>query len=341
MKLSKKSSLKYKLLTKDELIINLDRLSRFKLPEYSFNRVFTEIIIKCLISPKYSKEDINELDSDYIVYLIETIWNDSVNKLYKSDNVKNYSFKALRLIIKHTFKNLNNRTKTFLKAKLNISPILQNLEYESAPFNLKFLIRTDSEFKNENDITIENMESLCRKYGFYYPIKKLIIVEGITEEILLPVFANRIHYDFNKYGIYVLGAGGKSKSPSLYLKLKEKLNIPVILLFDDDAKEICTTLSDILLKKDKYIIIENGEFEDILSKNTIKRTLNSEYEPATPIVAEDLRKYDRMCLNIENFYRTRHLGEFKKSKFAKLIAQNIKYETDITKEIKEILSKII
>ena len=48
-----------------------------------------------------------------------------------------------------------------------------------------------------------------------------------------------------------------------------------------------------------------------------------------------------MCENLEYIYRTRHLGEFKKSAFAKIIAQNIKYDTDITDEIKNIINEII
>ena len=46
------------------------------------------------------------------------------------------------------------------------------------------------------------------------------------------------------------------------------------------------------------------------------------------------------CENIEEFYRTRHLGEYKKSRVSKLIANNIAYKTDITEEIKEIITFI-
>jgi hypothetical protein len=48
-----------------------------------------------------------------------------------------------------------------------------------------------------------------------------------------------------------------------------------------------------------------------------------------------------MCSNIEYFYRTRKLGEFKKAKFSKLIAENIKYNSDITDEIQKLINQII
>jgi hypothetical protein len=48
-----------------------------------------------------------------------------------------------------------------------------------------------------------------------------------------------------------------------------------------------------------------------------------------------------MCENIQLFYRTRHLGEYKKSKVSKIIAKNIKYKTDITQEVRDILRQIL
>ena len=48
-----------------------------------------------------------------------------------------------------------------------------------------------------------------------------------------------------------------------------------------------------------------------------------------------------MCENIELFYKSRHLGEYKKSKVAKILAENIKYDTDISDEIKNIIKMII
>ena len=315
-------------------IISLDRLSRFKLPEESFSRVFSDILIKCLITPKYSKNELEELSGDEISKLVEKIWNDSVKKLFPK-KTKQQNTKILKFIIKETFKNFDNKTKALINTNLNIDLLLENIKYENAPINLKFLIKCHK-LKSKKEILEQS-----KKYNLLFPIRKLVIVEGITEEVLLPVFADKTGNNFDKNGIFILGAGGKSKSPSLYTKLKDKLKIPVILLFDNDAKEICNLLDKNLLNKDKSIIIENGEFEDIISKNLIKRALNSEYEIASPILISDLSISNRMCQNIQLFYRTRHLGEYKKSKVSKIIAKNIKYRTDISKEVKDIIYQII
>lgn len=336
-----KSSIKYKLLTFDELVINLDRLSRFKLPEDSFNRVFTSVLQKCLIQPTYSKAEIENLDAKYISDLVKEIWNKSVKNCCNTETNNINCNKALKLIIEHAFKNIDKRTKTLINTKLNISPILKMLSYKDAVFNLQFLMKVNEIFNQDSEFNIESLIELRNKFNLKYPISKILIVEGITEEILLPVFADKLNSNFDKNGIYILGAGGKSKSPALYLKLKNRVNIPIILLFDADAFEICNNLKETLIRKDKYILIPYGEFEDILSLNLIKRSLNNEYEPATPIIKDDLHIYNKMCENIENFYRTRHLGEFKKAKLSKILAQNVKYKTDITKEIKNLIHNII
>lgn len=331
-----KSSIKYNLLSFDELVINLDRLSRFKLPEDSFSRVFSSILSKHLLEPKYSKKDIENEDAKVISKMVKQIWNDSVKAYTQEKTTKYIENNALKTIIKRTFKNIDEKTEILINTELNTVPILKNINYQNAPLNLKFLIKA-----MENQVCNLSLEEIREKYSLCFPVSKLLIVEGITEEILLPVFADKLNKNFNKNGIYVLGAGGKSKSPSLYMQLKEKLKIPVILLFDEDAREICRDLKNNLLKKDKYILIEHGEFEDILPVSLIKRSLNNEYMPATPVNFQELRQEEKMCDNIEAFYRTRHLGEFKKSKLAKIIAENVKYETDITEDIKKLISCVI
>ena len=67
------------------------------------------------------------------------------------------------------------------------------------------------------------------------------------------------------------------------MKMKDKLRIPVTILFDSDGKEISEILKCHLEEKDKTVLIKKGEFEDILSLNLIKRSLNKEYEPVTPV----------------------------------------------------------
>ena len=338
---SKPENFKFKLLSLEELIINLDRLTRFKLPDESYFRVFYSILYKNLIIPKYTKTEIERLSPEVISNYVKIIWNTSVKSLFPNKKVNFIINKTIKLIIKKQFKNIEKSTKKLIDTKLLLSPIIEKINYDTAPYNLKVLIKANQEFKTKNSINYEKLIRLREKFNLKFPVEKLLIVEGITEENLLPVFANRLHHNFDKEGIYILGAGGKSKSPDIYLKLKNKLKTPVILLFDSDAKEICELLKQNLLKKDKTIIINRGEFEDILSLNLLKRSLNREYNQYKLIIKKDLQIYKRMCHNIEHYYKTRKLGEFKKAKLSKIVAQNVKYNTDITDEVRDIIDKII
>lgn len=325
--------IKFKNLTKDELIISLDRLSRFKLPEISFKRVVFSIISKNLISPKYSKEELENLSCECIVKIFEKIWNDSVVSIY-GNKYKANSSKALQYLVKSTYKNYDETIKKLICSKIIIQPILNDIDDNSLPCNLKYLKKC---LKCK---TVDDIAFTIKKYSLKFPVRKLLIVEGITEEILLPVFAKKLGYDFDKLGVFVLGAGGKSKSPALYMELKDKLKIPVVFLFDKDAEEIAKNLESVILPKDRIVVIQQGEFEDILSVNLIKRTLNKEYEPVTKLTVSELKQSDRMCENISEFYKRRHLGEFKKSKLSKMISENIKYSSDISKDIKTLLNQL-
>lgn len=324
---------KFKNLTYDELLINLDRLSRFKLPEISYKRVFIDIVLKCSIYPKFTKNELEELDAKLLSFLVKTIWNTSIDVIFgKSDYDKT---NVLQLTLLNTFKNIDISTKTLIKTKLKIQKLLASSNYEKLPLNLKFLSETMF-LSNIEDITAKSISN-----KLLFPVRKLIIVEGITEEILLPVFASKLGYDFKKYGIFILGSGGKSKSPVLYNNLKGKLKIPIILLFDADASDICSSLKKNIDKKDKLICLDKGEFEDILSINLIKRSLNNEYEPISKVTILEIKLYNKRCNFLQDFFRSRQLGEFKKAKFAKILSNNIKYKSDISEDIKILIDNII
>ena len=74
-------SIKIKPLTKEQIIISADRLTRFKFTEQKYLRVFTDILVNNLISPKMKKTEIEETDYKKITELAEYIINSSLEKL--------------------------------------------------------------------------------------------------------------------------------------------------------------------------------------------------------------------------------------------------------------------
>ena len=58
--------IKYKKLTREQLLISLDRLTRFKSTKEKYLRVFFDIILSNLIEPKYKKTELEKLEIQII-----------------------------------------------------------------------------------------------------------------------------------------------------------------------------------------------------------------------------------------------------------------------------------
>ncbi|MBQ9688886.1 hypothetical protein IJV79_04550, partial [bacterium] len=74
-------NLKIKPLSKQKIIISIDRLTRFKPTDEKYSRVFNEIILSNLLEPKFKKDELNKLDVKKIVELVEKIFDFSLKSL--------------------------------------------------------------------------------------------------------------------------------------------------------------------------------------------------------------------------------------------------------------------
>ena len=70
--------MKIKQLTKEQLTISIDRLTRFKETETKYLRVFKDIITNNLIEPKIKKHELDEMDYENLKNIAENIINSSV-----------------------------------------------------------------------------------------------------------------------------------------------------------------------------------------------------------------------------------------------------------------------
>ena len=173
-----------------------------------------------------------------------------------------------------------------------------------------------------------------------FPIDKVILVEGITEEILLPVFARKLDYDFYANGVQVIPAGGKNQVVKMYYKLVSELKVPIFVLLDKDAEENINQIKPRLRDFDKIHLVSCGEFEDLLPKALIVRTVNSHFKNFLTITDKDLAVGNSMVVVLEEIFKTKGLHEFKKAEFAKLVKENIVSTLDISPEIVSIVEEI-
>lgn len=323
------NNVKVKPLTKEQLTISIDRLTRFKNPEVKYLRVFGELITNNLIQPKYKKSDIEKMDSEEVKNLAEFIINYSLENLglpKDEDYIINqrlYDYEKSVYII-------SENIEKFLKNKINYKAFVTLID-ENSPKNLKWLKALGSPM----DIKQERFKNSLR-----FPVEKVVIAEGATEETLLPEFAKRCGYDFDKEGIYVLSAGGKNQVVKLYYRLVDSLKLPIFVLLDKDAKENLEEIKPKLRPIDKIHLLACGEFEDLLPLELVQRTLDYQLNNISMMEKEMLNAPEPRVKILEEVFKTRGMHEFKKVEFAQMVKKNIKTDADISDEIGEIINEI-
>ncbi|MCM1003985.1 MAG: ATP-dependent endonuclease [Candidatus Gastranaerophilales bacterium] len=315
--------MKFKKLTKEQIIISIDRLTRFKPTKEKYIRVFTDILTSALIEPKIKKSDIAKMDLSKITEMVCDIFNASFE--ISSDNTINNKLKEFE---NNVFIN-DTETQKLLNNNINYTEALKLIE-EDCPVNLKWL----KSLKDNNQL--ENRKNHFLKY----PLEKIILVEGITEEILLPAFSKFLGHDFYAEGIQIIAAGGKNQVVKMYYKLSQEVKLPIFVLLDRDAEDNIRQIEPRLREHDRIHLVSCGEFEDLLPKSLIIKTVNAHFKNFLAINEHDLSEELPTAKILENIFKTRGLHEFKKAEFAKLVREKIAENTDISEEIALIIKEI-
>lgn len=107
--------------------------------------------------------------------------------------------------------------------------------------------------------------------GFF--ANKIILVEGATEELAIPIYFERLGFDPTEFGIEIIGVGGKGNLAKWW-RLFSLYQIPTFICFDNDFKD---DDAKGFKRKDalKAIGIRDEELETILSID--KWTLSDKY----------------------------------------------------------------
>ena len=329
--------MKFKNLSKEQLLISFDRLTRFKSTKEKYFRVFSDIITSNLIEPAYKKQELITMQAEKITKIAEEIINVSLNDLSNiltsTPHLQQSSERKINKIIENYENSVfinDDKTKKYLKNNINFDLFIPLID-ESCPINLRWLKAIS---KNAD------LKKLRHENGYKFPIEKVLLVEGITEEILLPAFSKYLAFDFYKEGIQIIPAGGKNQVVKMYYKLIEELKLPIFILLDKDAEENISQIKPKLRDIDKIHLVSCGEFEDLLPKTLIIKTVNNELNNFASISQEDLDKELPTAKNLENIFKTKGLHEFKKADFAKMVKDNITEDSDISPEIASIIMEI-
>lgn len=159
------------------------------------------------------------------------------------------------------------------------------------------------------------------------PVKTLVIVEGETEKLLLPVFAQAMNLDFDQLGVHILPAGGKNHVLSIYRQQAAVLNCPIFVVLDQDAQAIGDKIRADLRKGDYIFTIQEGEFEDLYDLRLVLKTINQNYQPYPEVSEYGFQEIATQSYakgrvqTLKALWQAYNLGSFDKIDFAMKYAE--------------------
>jgi hypothetical protein len=158
----------------------------------------------------------------------------------------------------------------------------------------------------------------------------IILVEGATEAVLLPLLAECLKVDLLGERALVVPAGGANQVVKKYLYEKEIYSLPIFVILDLDAAEQSEILASSLRDVDRLHVLSDGEIEDILRLDVFVPMLNR-YIASLPGIVNDNRpiKPEHFGAGVPRkqiltrLWRERGLGKFDKVGFAKFTAEDL------------------
>lgn len=276
--------------------------------------------------------NVNKIDSAEIIYLLKSIGYGQCADLSEMKNLTEFDKVYINYFTEHT-----------INYDLFFNYIIKSNNIFKLPVLTKRIFKLWQFIQNRNT----KLEDLCKKSlelreKLKVPVSPeiFLITEGITEEQLLPTFSQIYGFDFASNGVYLTSAGGKNQVLKMYKDYKDKLNIPIFVLLDSDAKTIAEEISSIKRFQDNVYVIGEGEFEDILTHQLILKTINNNYSLLAKVNKNELRSENSMVLTLKELWKLKGFGDFSKAEFAKQISDNISEKSDISATIVNIFDSI-
>ena len=168
----------------------------------------------------------------------------------------------------------------------------------------------------------------------------LILVEGESEEIAIPILAVRERFILSERKIQVYNSKSKQKLKEDFFNLKEKYpERKIICLLDSDATKERDDIQRVVDgNKNMYrlVFISNGTLEDIFDLQTSIEIINELYSEGETITIDDIDTKKDFLSNMKKLLYHKKKAQFDKVLFAKTISLKLDIKK-IPKEIKEIL----
>ena len=154
----------------------------------------------------------------------------------------------------------------------------------------------------------------------------IILVEGATELILLPYFAQIYGINLLEKGALIWVAGGANQIARKYSHLRHSVNLPIFCLFDHDAGAVSQNILPELRSCDSIYVLTDGEIEDLMPLDILVSEINHYlacdplHDISKPVLTTDFDSRQKRTLTLEKIWKKMALGKFEKVKFAHFVA---------------------
>lgn len=176
--------------------------------------------------------------------------------------------------------------------------------------------------------------------------KAIILVEGLTEQVLLPYIAGAYGLNLADRGAIIVAAGGADQLARKYLYLRDKINLPIFCIFDRDASSFAVEISAKLRTGDQVHVLADGEIEDLMPLDFLVDKLNRYFaadplcDQNQPVEISDFCSEDRRTHILHKIWRERTMDKFDKVKFAKFIADQPQEQDMLSADGKRMLARL-
>ncbi len=154
----------------------------------------------------------------------------------------------------------------------------------------------------------------------------LLLVEGQSEEILMPAFARALGVSLDNLAVNLNPCGGAKQVAKQYLSVKEVTQLPILVVLDADVEEPTEIVRDSLRACDQLIVLTKGEIEDTFDEPTFFRILNRyllEQGFAEQLSPIGTYHSEKRTIAVERALKARGLGTFDKIEFARVAAESM------------------
>ncbi len=169
----------------------------------------------------------------------------------------------------------------------------------------------------------------------------LVLVEGYSEEIVLPHIASLMGYNFIENGVLVHSANGADRVVKLYFKFRQIFNFPIISILDGDAANQADCIERQIRPYDKVLLLPVKELENCFDyvkiDDLILRHPNFLLFNDKTI---DLKEFKNSKTWLNQFAKISGISHFSKIDFAKALTNTINDKDFIPDSVKIIINQI-